>query len=166
MTTRNKTLFHSHESKRDFLVSKTDTDRLKEVKRHDVIDADQAVKTAHPDILSGDDFSDHALEQLNSVAQFSAMVIRLDLLTEKSDPNHPAGAIRIQETRYRFSECKRKVPGARGSGTNSKESQANMAREQLPLGCAPHNADALRLPMVTSTSAGAPESLLALGLAL
>jgi tetratricopeptide (TPR) repeat protein len=92
MTTRNKTLFHSHESTRDFLVSKTDTDRLREVKRYDVIDADQAVKTAHPDILSGNDFSGHALEQLNSVAQFSAMVIRLDQLTEKSDPDHPAGA--------------------------------------------------------------------------
>ena len=92
MTTRNKTLFHSHGSTRDFLVSKTDTDRLKEVKRHDVIDADQAVKSAHPDILSGDDFSDHALGQLNSDAQFSAMVIRLDQLTEKSDNDHLAGA--------------------------------------------------------------------------
>ncbi len=92
MTTRNKNLFHSHESTRDFLVSKTDTDRLKEVKRHDAIDADRAVKAAHPDILGGDDFSGHALEQLSSVAQFSAMVIRLDQLTEESDPGHPAGA--------------------------------------------------------------------------
>lgn len=92
MTTRNKTLFHSHESTRDFLVSKTDTDRLKQVKRHDVIDTDQAVKSAHPDMLSGDNFSDHALEQLNSVAQFSAMVIRLDQLTKKSDTDHLTGA--------------------------------------------------------------------------
>ena len=92
MSTRNKIRFHSHESTRDFLVSKTDTDRLKEVKRHDVIDADRAVKTAHPDVLSGDDFSDHALEHLSRVAQFSALVIRLDQLTGKSDPDHPAGA--------------------------------------------------------------------------
>ena len=92
MDPRKKELFHSHESTRDFLVSKTDTDRLKKVKCHDVIEADQAIKSAHPDILSDDDFSDHALELLSSVAQFSAMVIRLDQLTEKSDPDHPAGA--------------------------------------------------------------------------
>ena len=91
MTTRDKTLFHSHESTRDFLFSKTDTDRLKEVRSHDTIAADQAVKSAHPDILGGSDFIDQALEQLDSVAQFSTMVIRLDQLTEKSDPGRLAG---------------------------------------------------------------------------
>ena len=91
MTTEKKILRHSHESTRDFLFSKTDTERLKEVKSHATIDADQAVKSAHPDVLSGSDFIDQALEQLERAAQFSALVIRLDQLIEKSGPNHPAG---------------------------------------------------------------------------
>ncbi len=89
MTARDKTLFHSHESARDFLYSKTDTDRLKEIKRHDIIDADQAVKSAHPDVLSGNEFIGQALEQLGSSAQFSVIVIRPDQLTDKSDPDQP-----------------------------------------------------------------------------
>lgn len=78
MTTRNKMLFHSRGSESHFLLSKTDTGRLKEVKSKEIIDADDAVRSAFPDMRAGNDFIDHAMQQLASSSQFTAMAIRLD----------------------------------------------------------------------------------------
>jgi tetratricopeptide (TPR) repeat protein len=86
MTSIKKELFHSHESTRHFLFSKTDTGRLQDVKSQEIIDADEAVRSAFPDMLSGSDFIDHATKQLGAIAQFSALVIRLDPLKTNSDP--------------------------------------------------------------------------------
>ena len=86
MTTEKKALFHSHGSANHFLFSKTDTGRLKEVKRKEIIDANEAVRSAFPDMRSGNDFIDYANQQLEGTAQFSAMVIRLDLVKEDNDP--------------------------------------------------------------------------------
>jgi tetratricopeptide (TPR) repeat protein len=86
MTTRNKRLFHSQGSESHFLLSKTDTGRLKETKSKEIIDAQDAVRSAFPDMLSGNDFINRANQQLDTIAQFSAMVIRLDQVQEDSDP--------------------------------------------------------------------------------
>jgi tetratricopeptide (TPR) repeat protein len=86
MTTEKKALFHSHGSANHFLFSKTDTGRLKEVKRKEIIDANEAVRSAFPDMRSGNDFIDYANQKLVGTAQFSAMVIRLDQVKEDNDP--------------------------------------------------------------------------------
>ena len=91
MASIKKKLFHSHESKRHFLFSKTDTDRLQDVKNQELLDADETVRSAFPDMLSGSDFIDHAVKQLNAIAQFSAMVVRLDPMKETNGPTEPAG---------------------------------------------------------------------------
>lgn len=86
-----KKLFHSHESARHFLFSKTDTGRLRDVKSQKILDADEAVKSAFPDMLCGSDFIDHAIKQLDAIAQFSALVIQLDPLKEENGPAEPPG---------------------------------------------------------------------------
>jgi tetratricopeptide (TPR) repeat protein len=94
MNSTKKTLFHNHGSTHDFLFSKTDTDRLKEVKSHERIDTDEAIKSAHPDMLSGSDFIEQSLDRLDGVSQFSAVVIRLDQPAENSAPPQPAAGYR------------------------------------------------------------------------
>jgi len=86
MTSNNKTLLRSHGSASHFLFSKTDTGRLQDVKSPEIIDTDEAVRSAFPDMLSGSDFIDHANQQLEATAQFSAMVIRLDQVKANNDP--------------------------------------------------------------------------------
>jgi tetratricopeptide (TPR) repeat protein len=90
MTLIKKKLFHSHESTRHFLFSKTDTGRLQDLKNRAVFAADETVRTAFPDMLNGSDFIDHANQQLGAIAQFSAMVIRLDPMEKISAPTEPA----------------------------------------------------------------------------
>ncbi len=86
MITETKTLFHSQGSESHFLLSKTDTGRLKETKSKEIIDAQDAVRSAFPDMLSGSDFINRANQQLDAIAQFCAMVIRLDQVQEDNDP--------------------------------------------------------------------------------
>ena len=86
MTSIKKKLFHSHESTRHFLFSKTDTGRLKEVKRKEIIEVDNAVRSAFPDMRSGSDFIDYANQQMDALDQFSALVIRLDRPEKDNDP--------------------------------------------------------------------------------
>jgi len=78
MTAINKALFHNRGSARHFLFSKTDTGRLKDVRHKKVADAIQALQSAYPDMLSDQDFLDHALLVLESDTLFSAVVIRMD----------------------------------------------------------------------------------------
>jgi len=78
MTARDKLLFHRRGAARHFLFSKTDTGRLKDVSRKKVGDANQALRSVYPDMLSDQYFMGHALQTLASVSQFSAVVIRLD----------------------------------------------------------------------------------------
>ena len=89
MTSIKKKLIHSPESTRHFLFSKTDTGRLQDVKSQKILDADEAVKSAFPDMLCGSDFIDHAIKQLDAVEQFSALVIRIDPLKEENGPAEP-----------------------------------------------------------------------------
>lgn len=78
MTASNKALFHSRGSARHFLLSKTNTDRLKDVSRKTVPDVRHALQSAYPDMLFNQHFRDHALRALATDSLFSAVVIRLD----------------------------------------------------------------------------------------
>jgi len=89
MTSDKKTLSLSHGSASHFLFSKTDIGRLKEVKKTEIIDANEAVKSAFPNMRSGNDFIDYANQQLGAIDQFSAMVIRLDQVNEDNDQDQP-----------------------------------------------------------------------------
>jgi tetratricopeptide (TPR) repeat protein len=78
MNAIDKALFHSRGSAQHFLLSKTDTGRLKSVNRQKITEAGKALKSAYPDMRCGQDFMDHALLALESATLFSAVVIRLD----------------------------------------------------------------------------------------
>lgn len=78
MTDRTKALFHSRGSARHFLFSKTDTARLKPVRRRKIANARQTLQSNYPDMLVDQEFLDHALQALDSDTLFSAVVIRLD----------------------------------------------------------------------------------------
>jgi tetratricopeptide (TPR) repeat protein len=89
MTSDKKTLSLSHGSASHFLFSKTDIGRLKEVKKTEIIDDNEAVKSAFPDMRGGNDFIDYANQQLGAIDQFSAMLIRLDQVKEANGPAKP-----------------------------------------------------------------------------
>ena len=78
MTAKNKSLLHSRGSARHFLFSKTDTERLKKVSRHETGDADPVLQLNYPDLLWDAHFINHALQRLESAAHLAAMVIRID----------------------------------------------------------------------------------------
>ena len=78
MTAKDKVLFHSRGSSRHFLLSRTDTERLKDVRRKKIDVAHRALRSAYPDMLYDKKFMDHALQALEAVNRFSALVIRLD----------------------------------------------------------------------------------------
>jgi len=90
MTPGKKNLLHSRRSARHFLFSKTDTGRLKEVSRRKTDDANQVLRSTYPDILRDARFIDHALQRLESAAQFAAMAIRLDAPLPENE--NPAGS--------------------------------------------------------------------------
>ncbi len=89
MISDKKTLSLSHGSASHFLFSKTDIGRLREVTKTGMISANEAVKSAFPDMRNGNDFIDYANQQLGAVDQFSAMVIRLDPEKEDNDQAKP-----------------------------------------------------------------------------
>jgi tetratricopeptide (TPR) repeat protein len=101
MTARDKALFHSRGSARHFLFSKTDTDHLKSVSRKKIADAGKALQSAYPDMLSGQDFMDHALLVLESDTLFSAVVIRLDQNGQEkeasADPSEDDGLCEVAQ---------------------------------------------------------------------
>jgi len=78
MSSIKKTLTYSHESESHFLLSKTDTVGIGELKPEEGIDADEVIKSAFPELRSGIDFIDYANQQLAATDNFSAMVIRRD----------------------------------------------------------------------------------------
>jgi tetratricopeptide (TPR) repeat protein len=78
MTAAKKALLHSRRSARQFLFSKTDTGRLKEIGRLKTGDADAVLQSTYPDLLWDAHFIDHALQRLEVATQFAALVIRLD----------------------------------------------------------------------------------------
>ena len=78
MTAGKESLLQSRGSERQFLFSRTDTGRLKEISRLKTGDADQVLQITWPDLLWDAHFIDHALQHLQAAAQFAAMVVRLD----------------------------------------------------------------------------------------
>jgi tetratricopeptide (TPR) repeat protein len=88
MNAENKKLFNRRGSASHFLFSKTDTDRLKDVKKTDIIDADEAIRSAFPNMRSCDDFIDFANQQLDTLEKFSALVIRPDQEGDGAEPSN------------------------------------------------------------------------------
>jgi len=78
MTNKAKAVFQSRKSARNFLFSKTDTGRIRDVERKMAVGVNEVLQSVFPDMLVGMGFIDHALQRLDSVAQFTALAIGVD----------------------------------------------------------------------------------------
>lgn len=78
MTNKAKAVFQSRRSARNFLFSKTDTGRIRNVERKMAVGVNEVLQSVFPDMLVGMGFIDHALQRLDSVAQFTALAIGVD----------------------------------------------------------------------------------------
>jgi tetratricopeptide (TPR) repeat protein len=78
MTNKAKAVFQSRRSARNFLFSKTDTGRIRNVERKMAVGVNEVLQSVFPDMLVGMGFIDHALQRLDSVAQFAALAIGVD----------------------------------------------------------------------------------------
>jgi len=93
MSGKDKTLFRSPGSTRHFLFSKTDTGRLRNAKTSTIIGFDEEFKSVFPDMPVGRLFIDQARQRLDSIAQFAAMVIRLDQIGQDDEKHINPGAV-------------------------------------------------------------------------
>ena len=93
MPNKAKVVFQSRGSARNFLFSKTDTERIREVERKKTVGVDKVLHSVFPDMLVGMDFIDHALQRLDSVAQFAAFVIGVDQTRQEEDHNSNPGSL-------------------------------------------------------------------------
>ena len=78
MTNNEKAVFQSQGSARNFLLSKTDTGRIKDVERRKTAGVNKVLQSVFPDMLDRKDFINHALQHLDSVSQFAALAIEVD----------------------------------------------------------------------------------------
>ena len=78
MANNAKAVFQSRGSARNFLLSKTDTGPIKDIKRKKAAGVNEVLQSVFPDMLVGRRFIDHAVQQLDSIAQFAALAVGVD----------------------------------------------------------------------------------------
>ncbi len=85
MTNKAKTVFQSRGSAQNFLFSKTDTGRIRDVERKKAVGVNEVLQSVFPDMLVGRGFIDHAVQRLDSVAQFAALAIGVDQTRQEQE---------------------------------------------------------------------------------
>jgi tetratricopeptide (TPR) repeat protein len=93
MTHQKTDLFHRRACGKEFLLYKTDADLSKEAPQVLSPAGSDRVFEVFPDILIGRDFIENAVAQLKSSVKFYAMVIKIDMITDKSDETAPNSEI-------------------------------------------------------------------------
>ena len=85
MTNTSKAVSQSRGSARNFLLSKTDTGRIKDLERKETAGVNEVLGSVFPDLLAGEGFIDHALHRMDSVAQFAALAIGVDQTLQEDE---------------------------------------------------------------------------------
>ena len=93
MTNGTNAIFQNRGSSRHFLFSKTDTGRVKDVKRKKAVGVNEVLRSVFADLLFGRDFIDHAMKRLESVSQFAALVIGVDQTRQEDESYSNPGAL-------------------------------------------------------------------------
>ena len=93
MTNKARAVFQSRGSARNFLFSKTDTGRIKDVERKMTVGVNKMLQSVFPDMLVGMDFIDHAMQRLDSVVQFAALAIGVDQNRQEEENYSNPGAL-------------------------------------------------------------------------
>ena len=89
MSDTSKAVSQSRGSARNFLLSKTDTGRIKDIERKETAGVNEVLGSVFPDLLDGKKFIDHALDHLDSVAQFTALAIGVDQTLQEETYSNP-----------------------------------------------------------------------------
>ena len=93
MTNKAKAVIQSRGSARNFLFSKTDTGRIKDVDRKMAVGVNEVLQSVFPDMLAGMSFIAHAAQRLDSVAQFTALAIGVDQTRQEEEKYSNPGAL-------------------------------------------------------------------------
>ena len=93
MTNKAKAVIQSRGSARNFLFSKTDTGRIKDVDRKMAVGVNEVLQSVFPDMLAGMSFIAHAAQRLDSVAQFTALAIGVDQTRQEEKKYSNPGAL-------------------------------------------------------------------------
>jgi tetratricopeptide (TPR) repeat protein len=93
MTHKTKAVFQRRGSARNFLLSKTDIGRIKDVERKKAVGVNEVLQSVFPDMLVGRGFIDQALQDLDSVAQFTALAIGVDQTRQEKDEYSNPGVL-------------------------------------------------------------------------
>lgn len=93
MTSRAKAIYQNSGSARHFLFSKTDTGRVRDVKRKKAVGVNEVLRSVYPDLLFGRDFIDHAMKRLESVTKFATLVIGVDQTRQEDEDYSNPGAL-------------------------------------------------------------------------
>jgi tetratricopeptide (TPR) repeat protein len=85
MTNKANAVLQSRGSARNFLFSKTDTGRIRDVEIKKAEGVHEALQSIFPDMLLGMGFIDVAVQRLDSVAQFAALAIGMDQTQQEEE---------------------------------------------------------------------------------
>jgi len=78
MTNNAKAVLQSRGTARNFLFSKTDTGRIRDLPKNKAGGINEVLQSFFPDMLIGVGFIEHALQRLDAVAKFATLVIGVD----------------------------------------------------------------------------------------
>jgi len=93
MANKAKAVIQRRGSARNFLFSKTDIGRIKDVERKKAVGVNEVLQSVFPDMLAGRGFIDQAGQHLDSVAQFTALAIGVDQTRQTEDEYSNPGAL-------------------------------------------------------------------------
>jgi len=93
MTHKTKTVIQKRGSARNFLFSKTDIGRIKDVERKKAVGVSEVLQSVFPDMLAGRGAIDQAVQHLDTVDQFTALAIGVDQTRQAQEKYSNSGAL-------------------------------------------------------------------------
>ena len=93
MANKAKAVIQRRGSARNFLFSKTDIGRIKDVERKKAVGVNEVLQSVFPDMPAGRGFIDLAGQHLDSLAQFTALAIGVDQTRQTEDEYSNPGAL-------------------------------------------------------------------------
>jgi hypothetical protein len=92
MSNKTKAVSQSRGSARNFLFSKTDTGRIRDLSKKKAGAINEVLHSFFPELRTGNGFIEHAMQQLDSVAEFAALAIGLDQTQQEEEVYTKTGA--------------------------------------------------------------------------
>jgi len=91
MSNKAKAVSQSRGSARNFLFSKTDTGRIRDLTKKKAVGINEVLQSFFPELRAGNGFIEHAMQKLDSVAEFAALAIGLDQTRQEEEAYSKTG---------------------------------------------------------------------------